>query len=143
MTLGHAHHFALELEGVEVAHFAGCTGLSGRSAVIEIAEGGLNDRKHRFAGATTWGQIVLTVGVTASPAVFAWRDEFLRGDLDARKTGAIVVYDEAGEEMRRYSADAIWPVSWAGPELSGTSSGMAIETLELAHEGLREEGSGR
>lgn len=143
MTLGHAHHFALELDGVEVAHFAGCTGLSGRTEVIEIPEGGLNDRNHRFAGTTTWGPIVLTVGVTASPAVFAWRDEFLRGDLDARKTGAIVVYDEAGDEMRRYSADAIWPVSWAGPDLSGTSSALAIETLELAHEGLREEAPAR
>lgn len=138
MTLGNAHHFALELDGVEVAHFAACSGLSGRTAVVEIAEGGLNDRVHRFAGATTWGKIVLSVGLTTSPAVFAWRDEFLRGDLDARNTGAIVVYDEAGEEQRRYSADAIWPVSWAGPDLDAGASALGIETIELAHEGLRE-----
>ena len=60
--------FALELDGVEVAWFLGCDGPRSRTAVVEIEEGGVNDRVHQLPGKTTWAPIVLRAATAVSPA---------------------------------------------------------------------------
>ena len=67
-----------------------------------------------------------------------WRDEFLRDNFSSRagKAGAIVLYDNNHNVVRRYTFNSAWPVSWEGPSLNAGSSELAVETLEIAHEGL-------
>jgi phage tail-like protein len=36
----------------------------------------------------------------------------------------------------RWNFVKAWPAKWTGPSLSAKSNDVAIETLELAHEGL-------
>jgi len=47
-----------------------------------------------------------------------------------------VLMDSAGEEKRRWNFQRAYPVKWAGPDMRATASEVAVETLELAHEGL-------
>jgi phage tail-like protein len=49
---------------------------------------------------------------------------------------SVVLLNEAGEEVIRFNFRDAWPAKWSGPNLNGAGSDIAIETLEIAHEGL-------
>jgi phage tail-like protein len=38
--------------------------------------------------------------------------------------------------MIRYTFQDAWAVSWEGPKFDATNSGLAIESIELAHHGI-------
>lgn len=141
------YRFALfmNLDGTltEVAHFMECSGLKNSAEVFEIKEGGLNGRTHKRPGQSKWENITLRYGTSAGNQLAAWRDRymldtFLDGDrvTPDKSSGAIVMYDNAGKELRRYEFKNAWPVSWEGPSLDSGSSALAVETIEIAHEGL-------
>ncbi|MCB9674281.1 MAG: phage tail protein [Alphaproteobacteria bacterium] len=138
-----AHYFGLMLKGqqnggdlVEVAHFHECSGLKSAAQVFEIEEGGLNGRTHKRPGQSRWENIVLRTSTHTSMELLEWRDQFLQDNWRDRRDGAIIMYNEAGDEIRRFNFRNGWPVSWEGPNLKSGASELAVETLEVAHEGL-------
>lgn len=131
-----AHHFALELDGIEVAWFSACTGLGARHEVFEVEEGGVNDRVHRLVGPSTPQPIVLRAPLSTSQALFGWRQACDRLEEGAQVSGAVTVYDAQGDAVQRYEIERVWPVSWEGPTLDASGSEVAVEALTLAHEGI-------
>jgi phage tail-like protein len=129
---------------IEVAHFMECSGLKNVAEVFEIREGGLNGRTHKRPGQGKWENIVLRYGASGSNALAAWRDRYILDGFTqkerteaATSTGAIVLMDNSGKPLRRYEFKNAWPVSWEGPSLNSGGSDLAVETLEIAHEGLK------
>jgi phage tail-like protein len=53
-----------------------------------------------------------------------------------RKNGSIVLLDDAGAEKVRWNFHDAWPTKWTGPSFNATGNEVAIEALEIAHEGL-------
>ena len=131
------HFFALEIDGVEVAHFLECSGIKTSAKVFEIEEGGVNDRVHKFVGESTWDNVILRWGTHSSRALQTWRERCLEGDHAARSSGAITLYGSDGEPVERFDLLDVWPVRWSGPDLDASGSDLAIEELEIAHEGVR------
>lgn len=133
------YYFALEINKTQVAHFMECSGLKTSSTVFEIEEGGLNGRTHKRPGQSKWENIVLKYATSYSTFMLEWRDRFLQDKFNERTetSGAIIMYNNHGDEVRRYSFDKAWPVSWEGPSLSAGGSDLAVETLEIAHSGLK------
>ena len=133
-----SHFFALEVNGQEIAHFMECSGLKSTATVFEIEEGGMNGMTHKRPGQSKWDNIVLRFATNASQELLSWRDEFLQDQFGSRPTnsGSIIMYDNERNEIRRYSFTNCWPVSWEGPQFNAGSSELAVETLEIAHEGL-------
>jgi phage tail-like protein len=133
-----AHYFALELDGEEIAHFQECSGLKSTAQVYEIEEGGLNGRTHKRVGQSRWENITLRYATSMSTRLLEWRDEYVQDRFTRRPStsGAIIMYDLDGQEIRRFSFTGAFPVSWEGPQLTSSSSELAIETLEIAHDGL-------
>lgn len=139
-------HFALYLGDSKepVAHFMEVSGLKNSSAPYEIQEGGLNGRSHKRVGQGKWENIVLRYASSASNELANWRNQYLldenmtKGLRTEAKTssGAIVLLNNAGEPIRRYEFEGAWPVSWEGPSLSSGGSALALESLEIAHNGL-------
>lgn len=137
------YYFALSLkldgaDPCEVGHFMECSGLKSTAEVFEIEEGGLNGRTHKRPGRSTWDNLVLRYATSASTFLLEWRDAYLQDKFEGRKktSGAITLYDNTGEAVRTYEFVNAWPVSWEGPSFNAGSSELAIETLEIAHEGL-------
>lgn len=130
------YYFSLELAGIEVAHFMECSGLKSSSQVFEIEEGGLNSRTHKRPGQSRWENIVLRYASSTSTHLLSWRDTFLRDQFGDRRDGTITLMNNAGEPIRSWSFKNAWPVSWEGPQLNSGQSELAIETLEIAHDGL-------
>ncbi len=131
------HYFALEIDGVEVAHFSHCSGIRTEAAVFELEEGGLNDRVHRLVGASKWAPVILKQATNQSHALVDWRERCRAGDHRSRSSGAITVYDLAGRPVERFDLEGVWPVRWEGPSFDSSGSGLAVEELEIAHEGVR------
>jgi phage tail-like protein len=79
--------------------------------------------------------ITLKRGVTNDPELWAWRKKSMEGTVE-RKNGSIVLVDDTGQEKVRWNFVKGWPTKWTGPSLRAAGNEVAIETLEIAHEGL-------
>jgi phage tail-like protein len=49
----------------------------------------------------------------------------------------VTLLDETGGEKWRWTFQDAYPVKWSGPEFKGDGSTVAVETLELAHRGIK------
>jgi phage tail-like protein len=121
--------FHLEIEGISTGGFLRCTGLGGEVDVFEFLEGGTLTPR-RFAGDRRFSPIVLERGLTASRDLYEW---FAGGEP---RDGAIVLLARTGEERFRWEFVAGWPRRWEGPSLDAASARIAVERLEIVHEGL-------
>jgi len=54
----------------------------------------------------------------------------------ARKNLVIKLLDDTGAEGPSWEVINAWPAHYTGPTLNGLGSEVAIETLELVHEGI-------
>lgn len=129
--------FALEIGGSEVGYFMECSGLKTTTEPFELQEGGMNHRVHKLPGQSRWENIVLRYGVTADTSMLTWRNEVLQDSFANRRNGAIVMKTMGGEEVRRYNFIEGWPVSWEGPSFASSGSEIAVESLEIAHNGIQ------
>ena len=134
--------FTLELGSVQVAGFAECTGLNIETKVLEYKEGGNNLTTLKFPEASTYGNVTLKRGVTASSDLIDWQLDVATGTFEKNSRSsnpsiAIVLMDETGASVRRWNLVRAFPVKWVGPDLKATGNEVAIETLEIAHEGIQ------
>lgn len=127
-------NFRVEIDGLQVAAFHECSGLDSTIDVIEHREGGGPIRK--LPGVTKYSNIVLKRGVTDNRELYDLHLKCIEGKV-TRKNGSIILMDRADQEVARWDFSQAWPTKWIGPSLSAEGNDVAIETLELAHEGLR------
>lgn len=137
-TLYGNFHFYLEVESVDHDDrkiVAGFTTIAGGGVKVEsrdITHG--DDRyKRHMPGAISYENITMSRGMTENDDILDWYQSIINGDVD-RRSGSIIMLDNAGEEVKRFNFYGAYPVSWSGPELSGEGSAIAIEKFELAVE---------
>jgi phage tail-like protein len=129
-------NFLVEIDGITQANFIECTGLDAATEVIETREGGNNTTVYKLPGKTTYTDITLKSGVTASRELWLWRQGVIEGNV-SRRNGSIVLFDLANSnEVARWHFVNAWPSKWDGPMLNAKGNDIAIETLVLAHEGI-------
>ena len=135
--------FSVEIDGIEIGTFQSIDGLSSEVEVEKIEEGGLNDFVHQLPGRMKWPNLKLTRGVTDSDALFEWFNKSSgsgfagAGHRLERSTGRVSLLNAASEPVRTWEFEGAFPVKWSGPDLSATSSDVATEELEIAHNGFR------
>ena len=130
------YNFAVELDGITRMGFKQCSGLDSSSAATKYREGTdptLGSRQ--LPGMLSFSHISLQRGITDDRALWNWRNDVASGKL-TRHTISIILRDDAGNEKIRWNVKNCWPLKWAGPTFDATSDAVAIETLELAHEGI-------
>jgi phage tail-like protein len=126
--------FRVELAGLTVAAFTEVSGLESEAEVIEYREGG-DGRVRKLPGLRKYANIVLKRGLTQDVELWNWHKDVLEGN-ESRRNGSVILLDEHGQEAVRWNFWNAWPCRWEGPNLNARSNDVAIETLELAHEGL-------
>lgn len=127
---------AILIPTMSVGSFAEAKGLSGELEVMPYAEGGVNDYVHQLPVRHSWGRITLRRGVIRDLALWVWYRAGLTRSLGARRDGAIVMMDESGGPAIAYAFRGGLAAKWLGPELNATANNVAIDSLEIAHEGL-------
>ena len=129
-------NFLVEIDGISVAAFCEVSGLASETAVIEYRNG--SDRANtvrKLPGLTKYANIVLKRGVTQDTQLWQWRKAIEQGTPD-RRSGAIVLLDDERSPVRRWRFSEGWITKFEGPDLNAKGNDVAIETIEIAHEGL-------
>jgi phage tail-like protein len=129
-------NFQIEIDGVVAAGFSEVSGLTTDTNIIEYREGSeQHGTTRKLPGLIKYSNIVLKRGWTASQSLWLWRKTVIDGQT-SRRSGAIILLDEARQQALRWNFREGWPSKWEGPALNGKTSEVAIETMEIAHEGL-------
>jgi phage tail-like protein len=128
-------NFRVEIDGITRASFSEVSGLDSTIDVTEYREGGENTTPRKLPGMTKHSNIVLKWGLVDDPELYDWHRAAVVGDVQ-RRNGSIIVLDRAGQERIRWNFREAWPVKWDPPDFNATANEVAIETLELAHEGV-------
>ena len=118
------------------AFFKSVSGLKYETESIPVREGGVNDTTFMLVGATKWSPIVLKNGFTGSSDLLKWREEWLQGKM-TRQDGVIIQLDTALQPKAKWKFTRGWPTKWEISEFDASKSELAIETLEIAHEGIK------
>jgi phage tail-like protein len=120
----------------QAAGFSECSGLEATVEVLEYKEGGVNGYTHKFPTRASFGNITLKHGVIPTDDDFwTWHNGFVLGS-GTRRDGLIVLLDESRTPAVVWQFARGVPTKWIGPAMNATQSAVAIESLEIAHEGL-------
>jgi phage tail-like protein len=127
--------FLVEIEGLTSGGFARVKGLQREIKYESYREGGVNDYEHKLFTQATYPAVILERGL-ALEDLWKWAQAAADGDIQ-RKNVRIRLENEAGEKVWAWQLDWAMPVKWACSDLDAASSQVAIESLEIAHHGLR------
>jgi phage tail-like protein len=132
--------FAVEFQGVIVGSFQECTGMGSENEVVEYKASGPKGQYviHKIPGRLKWNNITLKRGITDAMDLWDWRKKVEEGKVEeARKNGSIIMFDQTGKEVARWSFENAWPNKLTGPSANAGENASAIEELEITHEGYK------
>jgi phage tail-like protein len=129
------YNFLVELDGITRAAFTEATGLETTTEPVEYREGGENGTVRKLPGLTRYGNIVLRWGMTVDRELYDWHRQTVLGDVQ-RKNGSIIVLDRRGAEVARWNFVNAWVTKYDVPDFNSTANSTAVESVELAHEGV-------
>ncbi len=119
--------------------FSEVSGLEVDVKAIDYRNGSEDIRVRKLPGLKSYPIVKLVRGVTADLAFWNWVVEGMNG-LVHRTDASIVLLDENRNEVMRWNLVRAWPCKWTGPGLNAKNSEVAMETLEICHEGLSIDG---
>ena len=130
-----AFRFDLRFDENSLGGFSECSGLHLETQVQEYLEGGRNDRALKFPSRTVQSNLVLKRGVV-DRQVWDWYYALTQGNVQTRNV-TVLVYDEDGATVvMEFRLRSAFPCKWTGPDLNASQNNVAVETLELCHQGL-------
>lgn len=134
-----SYNFLVEIDGITRAAFQEASGFESAIDVVEHREGGDNTTPRKIPALTKYTNITLKWGTTDDRELYDWHRQWVTGDPNAqRKDGSLVLLDRQGGEKMRWNFYHAWPAKWTGPSFNAEGTDVAIEMLELAHEGLEQ-----
>lgn len=128
--------FWVEIEGLFVGGFSEVSGLQAETEYEQYAEGGVNDYIHHFPKRTKYPPLVLKRGMTYSSDLWDWYEKTINGKIQ-RKSGTVILLDANGFEECSWNFFESYPVKWKGPDLNAMRGEVAVESIELVHNGLK------
>lgn len=128
-------NFLIESGGVLQAGFSECTGLGTETDVVEYREGNGDITARKLPGLKKFGNVTLKRGVGTGTQIFDWRKTVMDGNIE-RLDISIILFDEQRNEQQRWNLSEAWPCKWTGPEFKANANEIAIEQLEICHEGV-------
>jgi phage tail-like protein len=129
-------NFLVEIDGAAKAGFMEVRGLELDIGVIEYREGGdklLTVRK--LPGLVKYTNITLKRGYTQDRSLWDWVKKVVDGNVQ-RANMTITLLDDQRQPVLRWAVHQAWPCKYEGPDLNAKGNDVAIETLEICHEGL-------
>jgi phage tail-like protein len=130
-----AHRFYVQIGGDTQGVFTEVSGLQVELEVMDYREGGNNAFVHRLPGFTMMGNLSLKRGIVLKNDFYTWFTQIASGQF-VSKNLSLVMYDEQGSPVITWNFTNAYPVKWVGPHFQASAATVAVETLELAHEGI-------
>ncbi|MFD1992507.1 phage tail protein [Paenibacillus nicotianae] len=128
--------FKMEVGSITQAGFTEVSGYDSTVEVVEYREGNEVTTPRKLPGLTKYGNITLKWGVTDSTDLYKWLEDCSNGTI-TRQDVTITAIDETGQDKAAWQIIQAWPTKYTAPNFNGSGKEVAIETIELAHEGMK------
>lgn len=129
-------NFIVEIDGIAKAGFSEVSGLELEIAAVEYREGGDPPSiVRKLPGLVKYTNIVLKRGFTSDSSLWDWIKTVLDGNA-RRAAMKITLLDDQGQPAVSWKVREAWPCKYGGPEMNAKDNDIAIESLEICHEGL-------
>ncbi len=137
---GVVFRFKVHFGGLALGAWQSCAGLRVEYKPTEVKAGGDYNRVRYLPGETSYPKIVLKRAVTAQDSMKLqnWLKQ-QRWQQEAAGLGeqaTITLQDSYSHAVLIWTLEGARPVSWSVSDLDAKTSGIAIETLEVQHEGF-------
>jgi phage tail-like protein len=134
------HSFGLEIDGVVIKQIQEVSGIKLEQDVIELKQNTPDGKFQikKLPGRQKAGEITLTRGLTADNSFEKWVESSRFGKMgEARKGGAIIVFDYEGTAIKRYELENAWPKSLELGTMKAGDTSVLTEKLVVTYEGLK------
>jgi phage tail-like protein len=131
-----AFNFQLEIDGVPLGAFSECSGLTADGDAVDYREGtDLQPNVRKLVGLRKYSNITLKRGYTQDKSLWVWYNNIFAGVQDRRNV-TVILMDEEHKPVLRWHAENAWVNKIEGPSFKASGNEIAIESVELVHEGL-------
>ena len=129
-------HFRVEWGGTRIG-FSEVTGLTQENQAIEYRDGSFMEYSSiKMPGLRKFSNITLKRGVIKADNDFVKWLSSVKMNTVERRDLTISLLDESHNPVMTWRALNAFPVKVEGPQLKASGNEVAIEAIELAHEGL-------
>ncbi|MDQ1707800.1 MAG: hypothetical protein QOJ88_1011 [Pyrinomonadaceae bacterium] len=119
--------------------FAEASGLEAAMDPIEYRNGSEDITVRKLPGLKKFTNITLKRGVTGDLAFWNWIVQGMNGTI-LRTEGSILLLNEAKQEVMRWNFKRAWITKCTQPSMNAKNNEVAMETVEICHEGLSVDG---
>ena len=131
-----AFNFQLEIEGVPHGAFSECSGLTAEGDAVDYRDGtDLQNNVRKLVGLRKYSNIMLKRGYTQDKTLWQWYMNISNGIPDRRNV-TITLMNEEHAPVLRWHAENAWLNKIEAPSFKASGNEVAIESVELVHEGL-------
>ena len=129
-------NFQLEIDSVPLGAFSEASGLTAEGDAVDYREGTDQQQNVRkLTGLRKYTNITLKRGYTQDKALWRWYNNIVNGQPDRRDV-TVVLMNEARQPVLRWHAESAWVNKIEGPSFKAAGNEIAMESVELVHEGL-------
>lgn len=115
--------------------FTEVSGLEVTVDPIEYRNGSEEMTPRKVQGLKKFTNLTLKKGISGHVEFWNWILAGMNG-LVQRADGSIILLNEDKVEVMRWNFKRGWPCKYTGPGLNAANNEIAVETLEICHEGL-------
>jgi len=129
-------NFRVEIEGLPVASFSEVSGLTADGDAVDYREGtDAANIVRKLSGLRKVTNLMFKRGYSQDNMLWSWYQRIANG-VDDRRSGSVVLMNEAHRDVMRWNFENAWINKIEGPAMKASSNDVAMESLELVHEGL-------
>ncbi|MFB7056446.1 phage tail protein [Streptomyces vinaceus] len=147
VKMGLNSRFHVSIGDIELGGWSSCRGLAVTFENETLAVGGTYDESWVLPSRVTYSPITLVRAITpdGTKTVHNWLRRMQRewvnsdDDSDQGTTATIKLMDTTNNLSRpvfEWNLRSVYPKSWKGPDMDATNGNVAMETLELVHQGF-------
>ena len=129
-------NFRVEIDGLAVAAFSEVSGLTAEGDAVDYREGtDLINNVRKLTGLRKYANLMFKRGYVQDNSLWQWYQQIANGE-NVRRNGSVILMNEAHADVMRWNFENAWLNKIEGPGLKASGNEVAIESMELVHEGL-------
>ena len=135
LSFGLALRFEVKIDGHDLGAWSKVQGLDVHFDILKFQQGGTDNMTYYAPGRTNYQDVKLFRAMTKdSSKVLDWLSGLQKNPT--KGTGSITLLDASGKPVFSWDLRGVLPKTWSGPQLDAGTAAVAVETLELVHEGF-------
>lgn len=129
-------NFQLQIDGIPLGGFSEASGLTAEGDAVDYREGtDMQSNVRKLVGLRKYANIMLKRGYTQDKSLWLWYMAIVNGTPDRRNV-TIVLMNEAHQPVLRWHVENAWVNKIEGPTFKAAGNEIAMESVEIVHEGL-------